>query len=109
MHLVGRGNQPQPMPTEMQALPGLCRDRLQTAHSMQFIQPTSHRPSLETEERRQLLIRQQWVCQQQAQDAPLASSQAQAQQGRHLLFLQAILNMCSPSREASYQQTSETG
>jgi hypothetical protein len=39
------------------------------------------------EERRQFLIRQEWVCQQQAQHAPLASSQAQAQQGNYLLFL----------------------
>src|SRR5260221_2664570 len=57
---------------------------------MECIQRTARRLALEAQKSRQFLIGEQWVCEQQAQDAPLTRGQADTQEGNHLPFLWII-------------------
>src|SRR5260370_19283297 len=75
---------------------------------MQLIEHAAHRSPLESQKRRQFLIGEQSVCQQQAQGAPLTRGQAQPQQGDHLLFLQTVpCATYDAIGQVSYDETTE--
>src|SRR5947209_13285520 len=109
MQVVGSGQQAQPALTELPALPDHRRDRLKTIQLMKSIQRTAHRFPLKVQKSSELVIGEEWMCQQQAQDAPLARCQAQRQQGYHLPFLQALLYDARRAvLQVSHDETPET-
>ena len=77
--MVRGSDQAQPTHTDMPAFPNLRHDRLKTAQLMQFIERTTQRFPVETQQCCEFFIGQQRMFQQQAQDVPVAAVQAQSQ------------------------------